>query len=205
MFFRANCHGRNPLRTWSFRADLFINTDHYGPPLAHLARNSLRRSTSTAPADQHPRSCAAPARSRARLATSSICPHSSLALFPAGLTVLTKHWVGRQSTGGLTSRYSRAAHVRKPSWSAHQSLCRHRWIFTAFPGFLTVDCIPVDAHHPFYWPFLFWWDYPPANPGQRPHPGGPSGRSPAGLFLFHYPQRRHRPYQHPDHHRCGMR
>ncbi len=74
-----------------------------------------------------------------------------------------------------------------------------------FPQGFTVDRIPGGPAHQ---PFLLalsrsGWDYIPPTPANGPIPAVPGGFGLTRLLFSLHPQRRHRPHQHPDHHRCG--
>ncbi|MEQ0810497.1 PPE domain-containing protein [Mycobacterium tuberculosis] len=175
--------------------DPFITIDHYGPPLGppgakfpsgsfYLSISDLQINGPIIGSYGGPGTIPGPFGATFNLST------SSLALFPAGLTVPDQTPVTVNLTGGLDSITLFPGGLAFPE-NPVVSLTNFSvgtGGFTVFPQGFTVDRIPVDLHTTLsIGPFPFRWDYIPPTPANGPIPAVPGGFGlTSGLFPFHF-------------------
>ncbi|CCK61474.1 Conserved protein of unknown function, PPE family protein, PPE54 (fragment) [Mycobacterium canettii CIPT 140070010] len=175
--------------------DPFITIDHYGPPLGppgakfpsgsfYLSISDLIINGPIIGSFNGPGTIPGPFGATFNLST------SSLALFPAGLTVPDQTPVTVNLTGGLDSITLFPGGLAFPE-NPVVSLTNFSvgtGGFTVFPQGFTVDRIPVDLHTTLsIGPFPFRWDYIPPTPANGPIPAVPGGFGlTSGLFPFHF-------------------
>ncbi|MEQ6326436.1 PPE domain-containing protein, partial [Mycobacterium canetti] len=175
--------------------DPFITIDHYGPPLGppgakfpsgsfYLSISDLKINGPIIGSYGGPGTIPGPFGATFNLST------SSLALFPAGLTVPDQTPVTVNLTGGLDSITLFPGGLAFPE-NPLVSLTNFSvgtGGFTVFPQGFTVDRIPVDLHTTLsIGPFPFRWDYIPPTPANGPIPAVPGGFGlTSGLFPFHF-------------------